>query len=110
ESTSDATIELSLSATPISSNFIRSDCNADGSTSIADAIFYLSWLFTPGSSIPSCFDACDTNDDGALDVADAISALTFLFIGGLPPQAPYPGCGPDPTVDAQGCAGFSPCP
>lgn len=89
--------------------FVRGDCNRDGSTNIADAVFLLIYLFGAGSA-PSCDDACDCNDDGVLNIADAIYKLVALFGSGPPPPSPNPGCGPDPTADALSCASYPPCP
>jgi hypothetical protein len=104
-------IELCTPIPPPLDEYVRGDCNDDGTTNIADAIFELAALFTPGAEQPACDDACDTNDDGSLDIADAIAALTALF--GVPPvplPAPNPACGEDPTDgDALDCAAFGGC-
>jgi len=87
---------------PSAPEFIRGHCNADSGFDIADAIFLLGVLFpvpTGGPPpIPDCPDACDCNDDGSLDIADAICLLNGLFASpAVPPVAPFPDCGPDPT-------------
>lgn len=87
--------------------FIRCDCNADGLTNIADAIFTLGFLFGGGSA--PCLDACDGNDDGVVNIGDVISCLSALFGGGPPPPPPFPDCGPDPTLDSIRCDSFPPC-
>jgi len=89
--------------------FVRSDCNADGGTDVADPIANLTYLFAAGAA-PPCLDACDANDDGSLDVADAVYALLHLFGGAATPAPPFPGCGIDPTADAVNCGDFPPCP
>jgi len=94
------------------SDFVRSDCNVDGATNIADSVYILAFLFSGGAA-PDCEDACDSNDDGALNIADAVAALGVLFPSGPPPvlPAPYPGCGTDPTEpDGLTCDAFPPCP
>jgi len=90
--------------------FIRGDCNQDGSIDIGDVIGYLTHLFG-GAPLPgSCEDACDSNDDGQLNIGDGIYVLTFLFSSGDSPPPPYPGCGPDPTPDALDCVDYPNCP
>lgn len=91
------------------SDFIRGDTNADGNCDLADAINLLTCLFFGSGSCP-CDDASDINDDGMVDISDVIYKLGFLFLSGPPPPSPYPGCGPDPTLDGIGCASFPPCP
>ncbi|MFN0059018.1 MAG: hypothetical protein ACKVX7_11220 [Planctomycetota bacterium] len=89
-------------------NFLRSDCNQDAGTDIADPVFLLAVLFT-GASQPNCVDACDVNDDGVINIADPIYQLANLFAAGAAPPAPYPTCGSDASMDALGCLG-SVCP
>ena len=93
-------------------DFVRADCNQDGSRNIADAVFALSFLFPPPAGAPAvnCLDACDANDDGSVNIADAIGILSSLF--STPPVViPAPvSCGPDPVADALGCAIYTPCP
>ncbi|MGE4633256.1 MAG: hypothetical protein AAEJ47_09475 [Planctomycetota bacterium] len=90
--------------------FLRGDCNTDGATNVADAIFLLANLFS-GGDLSSCIDGCDSNDDGSLNIADAIHFLAFLFSGGPPPTAPgVLNCGPDPTADPLDCLTPGLCP
>lgn len=81
--------------------FRRGDLNLDGSTNLPDVIFFLNFLFVPGSASPSCRDSGDVNDDGSLNLPDVIFTLNYLFVPGSPPPAsPGPStCGPDPTMD-----------
>ena len=88
--------------------FRRGDANSDSKHNITDAVFILRYLFTGGQT-PSCLKAADTNDTGDLDLTDAIYLLNYLFLGGSEPSAPFPACGPDPTVDDLSCAVFDPC-
>jgi len=88
---------------------VRSDCNADGSTDVADPVMSLAYLFSAGAT-PLCLDACDANDDGAVNVADAVFTLSYLFQGLATPAPPFPGCGEDTTADALSCDVFPPCP
>ncbi len=86
--------------------FVRGDCNGDGSVNIADAIGLLNLLFAGGSI--TCADACDTNDDGSINIADAIALLNTLFGGGTIPGPST--CGPDSTPDGLDCDVYAPCP
>ena len=92
----------------VSAPFRRGDANADGRVDIADAVFTLSYLFADGT-VPLCLDATDANDDGKVDIADAIKILAHLFAGAGPLPAPFDECGIDPTIDALGCASYTPC-
>ncbi|MEM7165036.1 MAG: dockerin type I repeat-containing protein [Planctomycetota bacterium] len=86
-------------------DFIRGDCNNDGSNNIADAVNLLSFLFPmgPPPTLP-CEDACDGNDDGSLNIADAVAILNSLFgTPATPLPAPYPGCGQDLAPDSLVC-------
>lgn len=92
--------------------FRRGDCNGDGATNIADAVYLLGGLFpVMGQTVLfQCRDACDANDDGALNIADAVALLNALF--GTPPlplPPPVGNCGADPTVDALDCQLFPTC-
>lgn len=85
--------------------FIRGDCNRDGTVNLSDPIQTLVDLFLPkeGERL-TCADACDSNDDGIVEIVDPVITLGYLFLGqgGIP----LPGavaCGEDPTVDALSC-------
>lgn len=95
-------------ATPPSGEFVRGDCNADGSFGIADAVRVLVVLFE-GVPVGDCPDACDGNDDGGVDISDAVTMLSALFVGGGPLPEPI-ACGADPTLDAIDCLFFAGCP
>lgn len=83
--------------------FIRGDANDNGSVSIADAIYLLSYLFARGPK-PPCMDAADTDDDGKLALGDGILVLMYLFRDGkIPPPSPPGPPGADPTLDPLGC-------
>lgn len=92
-------------------DFVRGDCNGDGSSNIADVVFFLGAIFPSGPPTPlPCIDACDANDDGSTNIADAVAALEALF--GVP-ATPLPApavCGTDPTPDALDCGVFATCP
>ena len=89
--------------TIVVTNFLRGDCDADGSLTIADAVGMLGQLFDGGPLMFPCEDACDVNDDAGLNIADPVRILSYLFSGGLAPPAPFPDCGTDPSVDPLGC-------
>jgi hypothetical protein len=92
--------------------FQRGESNSDSNLDISDAVFTLAFLFTGGPT-PPCLDAADTNDDGAVDLSDGVYLLQHLFIDGSTLPPPYPGCGIDPTADADGadlgCERYQPC-
>lgn len=93
--------------------FSRGDCSADGQYNIADAIVALGALFPSGAPpVLTCLDACDCNDDGEFNLADAVCMLGGLFgPTTVPPAAPHPGCGVDPTdTDPLDCALYGNCP
>lgn len=92
----DQTITLSPTGM-IETPFIRGDANGDLVVDVSDTVSTLEFLFLSGS-LP-CRDGGDANDDGTLDLSDAVYTLTFLFGGGEAPDAPFPGCGTDPTPD-----------
>lgn len=92
---------------PANSDYIPSDCNADGSNDLSDAVQMLEVLFGVTNDFV-CGDACDTDDNGRVDVGDAILLLSTLFGGtGLPVGGP---CGPDLTFDGLDCQLFPICP
>jgi cytochrome c peroxidase len=97
---------------PAPVEFLRGDCNTDGSNNIADAVTVLNVLFpSPTPPTMGCVDACDGNDDGAIDIADAIALLSSLFgLPAIPLPAPT-SCGPDPTTaETLECSIYSNCP
>jgi len=94
-------------ATP-GATFRRADANDDGAFDIGDPVATLSFLFSAGSV--DCLVALDSNDDGGVDIGDAVYSLAALFSAGPAPDAPFPGCGSDPTSDALGCTAFASCP
>lgn len=90
-----------------SADFIRGDCNGNGTVNIADVVGFLVFTFESGLS-PTCYDACDANDDAMLDLADATDSLAYIFSSsGAPLGGP---CGDDATVDLLGCVFSDACP
>lgn len=100
-----------VSCGPGAPEFVRGECNDDGSVNIADAIQLLAFLFPSGPPpTPSCLDACDANDDAMINIADAIALLSALFGS---PSIPLPEpavCGVDPSVDSIDCVSYDACP
>src|ERR1041385_4004537 len=90
--------------------FKRGDSTGDGKMDLSDPIRTLGFLFLGDPVSLDCQDASDANDDGKLDLTDAVFTLGFLFLGGPPPEAPFPGCGADPTADSLTCASYLACP
>lgn len=98
---------------PVGPQFVRTDCNVDGGSNLADVVSLLGYLFPqpPPPPILDCEDACDCNDDGQLSIADAVCILESQFgVPAVVPDAPFPACGSDPTADALDCDAFSACP
>ncbi|MEM7167245.1 MAG: hypothetical protein AAF581_17425 [Planctomycetota bacterium] len=89
--------------------FVRGDCNGDGTTDIADVVRLLVDLFvTPTPR--TCADACDHNDDGTLNIGDAVTALEMLF-GSAGPLPGGSSCNTDITPgDPLDCGGYAHCP
>lgn len=83
--------------------FIRGDVDENGILGLPDVIAQLVELFVATGTSSACQDAVDFNDDGDLTLSDVIENLDYLFSGGLPPAAPFPGCGTDSTVDILDC-------
>ncbi len=78
--------------------FIRGDVNLNGQVTGVDARLMLDVLFLISGSF-RCDDAADVNDDGIVNITDPVSLLSFIFLSSVPPQAPFPFPGPDPTDD-----------
>ena len=91
-----------------STPFQRGDANADGSRTIADARWILSYLYADGPR-PRCEKAADCDDSGDLQLTDGAFLLNFLFLGGQRPPAPFGICALDPTPDELECPAFASC-
>ncbi len=87
------------------SEFLRADCNGDGTVDISDPVCTLKWLFV-GEATPGCIAATNTNGDAEVNIADPVSVLNYLFGAGPAPVDPFPDCGPgELAADAAlGCA------
>jgi hypothetical protein len=90
-------------------SFVRGDISADARLDLGDAIAVLQLLFLGVAPEVRCLRSADANDTGAVNLTDAVYLLRFLFLGGPEVEAPYPGCGPDPTPDDLGCETYPPC-
>ena len=86
--------------------FLRGDANSDTNCDIADGIWVLNWLFVNGAE-PTCFDSADFDDNGIVTIGDAMLMIFYyLHADGtplIPPAAPYPDAGLDPTDDVLDC-------
>ena len=82
--------------------FIRGDANHDGNVSVfLDGVRLLRSLTEIDPLL--CLAAGDVNGDGAVNFADPIYLFNFAFGGGLPPPAPFPDCGDDPSPVPLSC-------
>jgi hypothetical protein len=62
----------------------RGDANWDGSLTVSDIVYLISYLFKGGPP-PFVLKAGDINFDGQTTVTDVIYLLNYLFKGGPPP-------------------------
>lgn len=86
-------------------DFRRGDVDIDGEVNfVTDAAYLAAALFGGGPGL-ECADAADFGDDGLVDITDVALLLTIGFFGGSVPP-PFPGCGPDPTIDSLDCANY----
>ena len=86
----------------------RGDGNLDRHVDVSDAAHTLGGLFL-GQEF-TCLDAADVDDDGKVSITDALVVLLHLFLGGRAPDAPFPQCGLDPTLDGLSCRRGAACP
>ncbi len=86
--------------------FVRGEVDGNGvALEVRDGLAILRGLFRSsrtGAIDFACPDAADVNDDGRIDLADGIAIFRHHRGADLPPPAPYPECGADPTDDALG--------
>jgi hypothetical protein len=88
--------------------FVRGDPDADGRTSIADALLLLRHLFA-GERPPACAASGDADADGRLSTTDAVVILGYLFRRGPRPAEPFPDCDAGAGPEDLGCEEYSPC-
>lgn len=96
------------STAPPTPLYRRGDADADGTTTIADAIRILNWQFAGGEE-PSCADSADVDDNEEINISDPITLLGYLFLGGLPPAAPGPSSCGSSVTPVLGCASYPGC-
>ncbi len=83
--------------------FIRGDVDGDGLVGWNDALAVFAMVADRQS--PRCADAADVDDDGDVDDMDLLHAVMYLRGGWVPPSAPFPECGLDPTFgEGLGCS------
>ena len=99
---------IPLTQTALGANFQRGDVDDSGTLELTDGVGVFEHLFIGARALP-CDDAADVDDDGRINISDGIGLLNFLFLGGVPPAAPFPGCGADPTEDSLDCRVFATC-
>ena len=78
--------------------FLRGDVTCDGLVNIADVALIAAYVAGSGPA-PVILDSADVDDNGAVHIGDAVVLATWLFDGGVPPAAPFPTPGTDPTPD-----------
>lgn len=105
---------LDLDAAWALPEFLRGDCDGDGSVGegMGDVVRYLEWAFGGGPQ-PACLSACDSNGDGKVGatVVDPVYQLNWAFRNGPPPPPPFPSCSRSlrPEDNALGCGAPSEC-
>ncbi|UCD64413.1 MAG: hypothetical protein JSW34_02980 [Candidatus Zixiibacteriota bacterium] len=65
------------------------DIEHSGQVDALDVIFFVDWLWTPGSAEPPCLDEVDVNGDGQGDALDLIYLAEYIFQG---MHDPLPDC------------------
>ena len=98
DSIGQASVALPVVVAVSAVGFRRGEVTGDQALDISDPVRILGWMFTGGDE-PTCLKAADASDDGSLDLSDPVLLLNFMFLGGRAPEAPFPGCGSDPTPD-----------
>jgi len=96
---------------PTAAAFRRGDPVDDGEINMSDGIGTINFLFHRYSAVStsSCLKAADFDDNGVLEITDVIALLGYLFLQGSPPEAPFAGCGQDPTRDGLNCDFYNGC-
>lgn len=60
------------------------DCDANGQTSIGDAVCLINYIFAGGAAPPNACQG-DADANGVTTISDAVTIITFIFAGGPPP-------------------------
>jgi hypothetical protein len=66
---------------------LAGDANSNGTVSVGDAVFIISFIFRDGPA-PLCRQQADANADGKISAGDAVRIISFIFRDG-----PAPVCG-----------------
>ncbi|MEW5922346.1 MAG: right-handed parallel beta-helix repeat-containing protein [Candidatus Zixiibacteriota bacterium] len=66
---------------------ICGDIDGDGSITILDITFLISYLYKGGPA-PDTLDNADVNNSGTIDILDVIYLIRYLYKGGPPPACP----------------------
>lgn len=75
--------------TETSSSTPCGDADSDGTVTVADVVFLISYIFASGP-VPSTYDSGDTNCDGSINIADAVYLIEYIFTRGAAPCAACP--------------------
>ena len=78
-----------VSFTIAASDYVRGDCNQDGTVNITDVTCLLDYLLS-GNETGINLDAADTNQDGNITISDISSQLDFLLTGSWPDEPVTP--------------------
>ncbi|MGE3164161.1 MAG: hypothetical protein AB7O52_04605 [Planctomycetota bacterium] len=82
--------------------FLRGDANDDLHLDLSDLVV-LALVATGAMPSPPCVAALDVDDNAKVQISDAVSLGTYLFLEGVPPAAPFPSPGTDPTAPYLAC-------
>ena len=78
-----------VSFTIAASDYVRGDCNQDGTVNITDVTCLLDYLLS-GNETGINLDAADTNQDGIINISDISSQLDYLLLGSWPDEPTPP--------------------
>ena len=78
-----------VSFTIAASDYVRGDCNQDGTVNITDVTCLLDYLLS-GNETGINLDAADTNQDGIINISDISSQLDYLLLGSWPDEPVTP--------------------
>jgi hypothetical protein len=68
-------------------SFARGDVNGDGTLTVLDVMYLVSYLFKNGPT-PAPLETGLVNCDGKVNIADAVYLICYLFKGGPKPECP----------------------
>ena len=89
---------MELEASP---NFLRGDCNGDGTLSFVDAFVAIAELFE--NRPRPCPARSDVDHNRVLDIRDPLFLLSYLYTGGAAPDGPFPNCDRKPVDEYLPC-------